>query len=207
MSGGPVSLEKTPPENLPEGSAPDPAGAVHARRFWSGRRLPAVLVAAVVLGLVGAFLYDVAAVRAGRPAMHWRRGLAHELATRSLGDPWVITGAVVAVLAGLWLIALALTPGLRGVLPMRRDEPGVRAGLDRRAAALVLRDRAMEVPGVQSVRAEVGRRRIRVRAQSHFRDLDDVRRDVGAALAESVRELGLARQPRLSVHVSRPAKK
>ncbi|GAA3069599.1 hypothetical protein GCM10020000_62550 [Streptomyces olivoverticillatus] len=149
------------------------------------------------------FVYDVAAVRAGRPAMHWRRGLAHELATRSLGDPWVITGAVVAVLAGVWLIALALTPGLRGVLPMRRDEPGVRAGLDRRAAALVLRDRAMEVPGVQSVRADVGRRRIRVRAQSHFRDLDDVRRDVGAALAESVRELGLARQPRLSVHVSR----
>ncbi|MGW1074265.1 DUF6286 domain-containing protein [Streptomyces sp. NPDC002537] len=186
-------------------AAPDDDG--RAGRFWSARRLPAALVAAVVLGCAGAFLYDVAAVRAHRPAMRWRRRLAHELATRHLDNAWIVGAAALAVLAGLWLIALAVTPGLRRVLPMRGDSPDVRAGLDRRAAALVLRDRAMEVAGVQSVRVDVGRHRIRARALSHFRDLDDVRGDLDAVLADGVRQLGLARRPGVSVHVRRPAKR
>nr|WP_308433734.1 DUF6286 domain-containing protein [Streptomyces hiroshimensis] len=176
-------------------------------RFWSVRRVPAFLVAAVVLGAAGLFLYDVAAVRAHRPAMGWRRRLAHELATRPLEDGWVVVIACAAVVAGVWLVVLALTPGLRAVLPMRRDRADLRAGIDRRAAALVLRDRAMEVAGVQSVRVGVGRRRVTVRARSHFRDLDDVRADVDAVIAEGVRKLGLAREPGVSVRVSRPVKR
>ncbi|NEE31491.1 hypothetical protein G3M53_39385, partial [Streptomyces sp. SID7982] len=83
----------------------------------------------------------------------------------------------------------------------------VRAALDRTAAALVLRDRAVEVSGVQSVRVRMGRRKAKVRALSHFRELDDVRTDLDAALENAVRELGLARPPALSVQVHRPAKK
>ncbi|MEU4211944.1 DUF6286 domain-containing protein [Streptomyces sp. NPDC026206] len=206
---GPVSLEKQPPQEQPPQEPPQgsaPAGA-RAHRFWSARRLPAALVVAVVLGAVGVLLYDVVSVRTGRPAMSWRRNLAHELATRPLDDGWLITGAVAAVLLGLWLIALAVTPGLRKVLPMRRAVPDVRAGLDRRAAALVLRDRAMEVAGVQSVQVDVGRRVVRARAQSHFRDLDEVRTDVNCVLADGVRELGLSREPSLSVRVRRPVKR
>ncbi|MEW2031197.1 DUF6286 domain-containing protein [Streptomyces roseifaciens] len=185
------------------------AGAVRApaRRFWSVRRVPAFLVAAVVLGAAGVLLYDVAAVRAHRPAMGWRRRLAHELATRPLEDAWIVACAGVAVVVGVWLIVLAVTPGLRSVLPMRRDRADLRAGIDRRAAALVLRDRAMEVAGVRSVRVGVGRRRVRVRAQSHFRDLDDVRADVDAVIAEGVRKLGLAHEPGVSVRVNRPVKR
>ncbi|AZQ71030.1 MULTISPECIES: DUF6286 domain-containing protein [Streptomyces] len=201
---GPVSLEKT------AGAPPVVAGG-RVPRFRSPRRLPAALVAAVTLTVAGFFLYDVAAVRAGRPAMAWRRRLAHELATRHLGDGLVVAGAVVVVLAGCWLLVLALTPGLRGVLPMRRadgtGDDGVRAGLERGAAALMLRDRVMEVSGVQAVRVDVGRRVVRARARSHFRDLDEVRTDVNTVLAEGVRELGLAREPSLSVHVRRPAKR
>ena len=66
-------------------------------------------------------LYDVAAVRADQPAMHWRRSLADELAERPLDDMWVLVGAGVAMALGLWLIVLAATPGLRDLLPMRRD--------------------------------------------------------------------------------------
>ena len=40
---------------------------------------------------------------------------------------------------------------------------------------MVLRDRAMEVSGVQSVRVRMTRGRVDVRAVSHFRELDDVR--------------------------------
>ncbi|WP_405897123.1 DUF6286 domain-containing protein [Streptomyces sp. NBC_00727] len=178
-----------------------------AGRFWSARRVPAGIVAAVVLGASGLLLYDVAAVRAGHPAMQWRRTLADELATRRLDDVWVLTGASIAAALGLWLLLLALTPGLRDLLPMRRAHTDVRAALDRTAAAMVLRDRAVEVSGVQSVRVRMGRSRVGVRAVAHFRELDDVRADLDTALSTGIRELGLARQPSLSVHVRRPAKK
>lgn len=179
-----------------------------AKRFWSARRVPATLTAIVVLGLSGLFLYDISAVRADREAMSWRRRLADELATRHLDDVWVITGAAVAAALGLWLIVLAATPGERDVLPMaRRGRAGIRAGLDRRAAELVLRDRAMEVAGIRWARVDVGRRKARIRAASHFRELDAVRADLTTALAEAVRQLGLARQPQLNIHVQRAEKK
>ncbi|MGW7052066.1 DUF6286 domain-containing protein [Streptomyces sp. NPDC054887] len=178
-----------------------------AGRFWSARRVPAALVALLTLGGAGLLLYDVAAVRAGHPAMRWRRELADGLATRPLDDVWVLVGAGVAAALGLWLLLLALTPGLRAILPMRRTSADVRAGLDRRAAAMMLRDRAMEVSGVQSVRVAVGRSRVRARAVSHFRELDDVQADLEAVFAHGIQQLGLAHRPGLSVRVGRPAKK
>ncbi|EST37796.1 hypothetical protein N566_11020 [Streptomycetaceae bacterium MP113-05] len=175
-----------------------------AGRFWSTRRLPATVVAAVLLAATGLLLYDVVVVRLGGPGMAWRRTLAEEFATRPLDDVWVRVGAAVAVVLGLWLLTGALTPGLRGLLPMRRDTPDVRAGLERDAAALVLRDRAMEVAGVQGARVKVGRRRVRARAQAHFRELDEVRTELDSALGDGIRRLGVARRHRLSVRVRRP---
>ncbi|MFS8204573.1 DUF6286 domain-containing protein [Streptomyces sp. CWNU-52B] len=176
-------------------------------RFWSARRIPAAVLALLLLAATGLLLYDVVAVRADRPAMRWRGSLARELAERPLDDTWVLVGAGVATALGLWLLILAATPGLRQVLPMRRPHPDVRAGLHRDAAAMVLRDRAMEVSGVQSVRVRMRRRKTDVRAVSHFRELDDVRADLDATLADGIRGLGLTRRPSLSVRVARPAKK
>lgn len=178
-----------------------------ARRFWSARRVPAGIVALLLLLVAGIFLYDIAAVRADRPAMHWRRELARQLAERPLDDTWVLVGAGVAAALGLWLIVLAATPGLRGVLPMSRTHPDVRAGLHRDAAAMVLRDRAMEVAGVQSARVRMRRKKADVRAVSHFRELDDVRADLDVTLTEAITALGLARPPALSVHVARTTRK
>ncbi|MFH8977728.1 DUF6286 domain-containing protein [Streptomyces sp. NPDC017890] len=187
-------------------SGPGP-GIGPAGRFWSPRRVPAGIVALLLLFVAGAFLYDVAAVRAGRSALGWRRELARQLADRPLDDTWVLAGAGVAAVLGLWLLVLALTPGLRKVLPMRRTHPDVRAGLHRDAAATVLRDRAMEVAGVQSARVRVRRREARVRARSHFRELDDVRADLDGVLHDAARGLGLARQPAVTVRVARPGRK
>ncbi|MET9534036.1 MULTISPECIES: DUF6286 domain-containing protein [unclassified Streptomyces] len=204
-------LEKDPAGPSGPGSAtayaPVPGSGGRARRFWARRRTPAALLALVVLAAAGVLLYDVSAVRAGRPAMHWRRVVADDLATRPLDSIWIKVCAGVVMAIGLWLLILALTPGLRSLLPMRRDSPQVRAGLERDAAALVLRDRAMEVSGVQSVRIRMKRSRVKVRARSHFRELDDVRADLNNAMATGITGLGLASRPRLSVRVSRPAKK
>ncbi|MGW7352676.1 DUF6286 domain-containing protein [Streptomyces sp. NPDC054784] len=204
------TLEQAPPPDDPlEQSASTAAYAstqprgTRADRFWSVRRVPAGVVAVLLLAAVGLLLYDLLSVRADRPAMAWRRTLADELATRPLDDVWVRVGACAAVLLGLWLLALAVTPGLRGLLTMRTDTGDVRAALERSAAALVLRDRAMEVPGVRSVRVRVGRRRVRARAEAHFRDLDEVRGDLDMALEDGIGQLGLVRQPALSVAVRR----
>ncbi|MGW2205796.1 DUF6286 domain-containing protein [Streptomyces sp. NPDC001774] len=199
----------TDPASAPEDPPSEPAKppAPRARRFWAVRRIPAALLALIILGGAGLLLYDVAAVRADRTAMSWRSELADELATRPLDDTWLRAGAGLAALIGVWLLILAATPGLRAVLPMRRDHADVRAGLDRDAAALTLRDRAMEVSGVQSVRVRMKRRKVAVRAVSHFRELDEVRADVESALGTGIDELGLARPPALTVRVGRPLKK
>ncbi|MGW6061042.1 DUF6286 domain-containing protein [Streptomyces sp. NPDC055189] len=186
---------------------PTLADDTKATRFWSPRRVPATVLALLLLGGAGLLLYDIAAVRAGHSAMAWRGDLARELAERPLKDTAVLVGAGVAVAAGLWLIVLAATPGLRAVLAMRREDPDVRAGLHRGAAAMVLRDRAMDVSGVQSVRVRMKRSKVDVHAVSHFRELDDVRGDLDATLADGIRDLGLGRGPALSVRVARPGRK
>ena len=125
-------------------------------RFWSARRVPAGLTALVLLGALGLFLYDIVSARTGHPVMEWRRWLADQLATRPLDDGWIVGIAVALIVLGAWMVLLAVTPGLRGLLPMRDDEnASVRAGIDRTAAGLVLRDRAMAVPGVRAVRVAV----------------------------------------------------
>jgi hypothetical protein len=176
-------------------------------RFWSARRAPAGIVALLLLVVAGAFLYDIAAVRAHRDALSWRRELARQLAERPLDDIWVLVGAGVTAALGLWLVVLAVTPGLRAVLPMRRPHRDVRAGLHRAAAALVLRDRAMDVAGVRSARVRVRRSRADVRALCHFRELDDVKADLEGTLRQAVDGLGLDRPPALTVRVARPGRK
>ncbi|MFB8182252.1 DUF6286 domain-containing protein [Streptomyces sp. NPDC055966] len=154
-----------------------------------------ILVAAV------AALVDVIAVRAGRPAAAWRRHLAEELATRSVDDVWMLTGAAVAAAAGVWLIVLALTPGVRHWLPLHSPAPGLRAYLDRDGAAGLLRDAAMRVPGVSTARIRVRRHRIKARADVRFRDPQQVKDDLTAVLDEELHRLALARPPRIIVRV------
>lgn len=204
----PPDLAKADPGRTPPGASDDgDAAPRRAGRFWSARRVPAAVTAVLLLALAGVFLYDIAAVRADRPAMAWRRELARQLARRPLDDTWVLAGAALAAALGLWLLLLALTPGLRNLLPMRRTHPDVHAGLHRDAAAAVLRDRAVEVPGVQAARVRMRRRKAKVRAVAHFREPDDVRADLHTALTDAVRGLGLARPPSLSVRVARAGRK
>ncbi|MFI5675810.1 DUF6286 domain-containing protein [Streptomyces cellulosae] len=192
---------------VPGGGTDETGDAGGSGRFWSARRAPAGIVALLLLVVAGAFLYDVAAVRAHRDALSWRRELARQLAERPLDDTWVLVGAGVTAALGLWLFVLAVTPGLRAVLPMRRPHRDVRAGLHRAAAAMALRDRAMDVAGVRSARVRVRRARVDVRALCHFRELDDVKADLEDTLRQAADGLGLDRPPALTVRVARPGRK
>ncbi|MFB6676373.1 DUF6286 domain-containing protein [Streptomyces sp. NPDC056390] len=172
-------------------------------RLWSTRRIPAALVALVTLCAAGVLLYDVIAVRAGHRAGAWRIRLADELATRPVDDLWLLIAAAVAVTLGLWLLILALTPGLRRLLPLRAPDgcPDMGAWLDRKGAALVLRDAAMRVPGISSARVRVGRHRVTARADVRFRDPATVRDDLTQALQDQCCQLAVAHTPRLAIRL------
>lgn len=185
---------------------PRPGPHSKARRPWSARRIPAALTALLVGAVAGTLLFDIVRVRAGQPASGWRVRLANELATRPMEDVRIqIAAAVIAVL-GLWLLVLALTPGLRREMPMETPDADLRATLDRDAAALLLRDAAMRVPGVSAAKVRIFRNRIRVRADARFRAPADVKADLLLALQAELNRLTLVRPPRLAIRV-RPRSK
>ncbi|MBO3673578.1 DUF6286 domain-containing protein [Streptomyces sp. NEAU-YJ-81] len=165
------------------------------------------MAAALILLGAGALLFEAVWIRTGHQAAAWWTRLTDELATRPVDDVWILTGAAIAAALGLWLIVLALTPGLRPRLPLRVPTDGhgrMRAVLDRKGAALILRDAALRVPGVSAARVRVRRRRVTVRADVRFRDPADVKDELADAVRREERDhLALARTPRLAVRVHR----
>ncbi|MFD6228721.1 DUF6286 domain-containing protein [Streptomyces sp. NPDC060232] len=174
-------------------------GVGPTRRPWSARRIPAALTALVVAAASGALLFDIGRVRAGGNAAAWRTSLAYELAARPLDDVWMQVGAAALTLLGLWLIVLALTPGLRHRYPLESPDARVRAVLDRDAAVLLLRDAALRVPGVSGAKVRMRRHRVAARADVRFRSPAEVRADLVGTLREQIDRLGLADPPGLSV--------
>jgi hypothetical protein len=189
-----LSAEWTVPPPLPAGVRERPGG--RSRRPWSARRVPAALMALTVAVACAVLLYDVVSVHlAGRPPADWRTGAADWAAAHGPGDGPVVLGGAVAALLGAWLLWLALTPGLRGVLPMASVAEGrrQRAVLERTAVAGLLRDAAAAVPGVTHVRVRCGRRRVRLRARLGFGDRSAAHAAVRAAIDATLTDLGLTR--------------
>ena len=194
----------------PAGTAPAPAAAdqeqpevLRARRFWSARRNAAAIAALVAVAAAGALLYEEIYIRSGHRAHAWRTWISDELANRHLDDAWAIAGAAVVCALGLWLLLLAATPGLRRLLPLGTEGTGgLRAALDRRAAAAMLRRAALETPGVREARVKVGRRRARVRAVVGFGDPGEVKAALAEHLSVERARLGLVRPPMVNVKVS-----
>ncbi|MFD1276442.1 DUF6286 domain-containing protein [Streptomyces kaempferi] len=89
------------------------------------------------------------------------------------------------------------------LLPLRapEDSPETGAWLDRKGAAIVLRDAAMRVPGVSRARIRVRRRRVIARVEVGFRDIATVRDDLSQALQRQCRQLALVHTPRLAIRL------
>ncbi|MFD9302873.1 DUF6286 domain-containing protein [Streptomyces sp. NPDC060048] len=175
-------------------------------RPWSTRRIPAALTALLIGAAAGTLLFDVVRVRADQTAAAWRTRLADELATRPLDDIWIQIGAAVITVLGVWLLVMALTPGLRHRLPLKTPDAQTHAVLDRAGAELLLRDAAMRVAGVSAARVRIFHNRIGARADVRYRALADVKADLLVALQAELDRLELARPPRLAVKV-RPRRK
>ncbi|MDX3378440.1 DUF6286 domain-containing protein [Streptomyces sp. ME02-6991-2A] len=185
--------------------APGPDGGRPGPRIRAERRVPAAVLAAVGAVACGLVLADVVAVRFGGAPADWRTAVLDWAATHGPADAAVRIGGAVAALAGAWLLGCALLPGLRRRLRMAAPGPAVRAALDRKAAARILRERALGVPGVVRARVTVRRRRAGVRAGVGYGDPAEVRTEAVRVLDAALLELGLARPPALRVRVRREA--
>ncbi|MFF1378414.1 DUF6286 domain-containing Asp23/Gls24 family envelope stress response protein [Streptomyces sp. NPDC058308] len=189
-----------------EGEVPGPEQTGDGRvwRPWSQRRVPVGVLALAVAAVCGVLLYDVLAVHAaGRSPGRWRTGPVEWLTTHGpAGSAWPGLAAALAVLGlGVWLLVLAVTPGLRGRFPLREPLPDLHAALDRSAAAALLRDAVTELPGITRVRVGVGRRRVRVRAGLAFGQLEAERDALAGTVARTVAGWGAARAPRVRVRL------
>ncbi|MFG2887932.1 DUF6286 domain-containing protein [Streptomyces sp. NPDC048248] len=199
----PATTQAPPVESLRQNA---PTNERH-RRPWSARRVPACLAASLILLAAGALLFEAIWIRTGHGATAWWTTLTDELATRPLDNLWILAGAALAAALGLWLIILALTPGLRSQLPLRAPSDGygrMRIVLDRKGAALLLRDAALRVPGVSTARVRVRRRRVSVLAGVRFRDTGEVKDELTDTIRREEHDrLALARPPRLVLRVRR----
>ncbi|WP_327402563.1 alkaline shock response membrane anchor protein AmaP [Streptomyces sp. NBC_01288] len=172
-------------------------------RWWSARRTPVALLTSSAALACGALALDLVQVHtAHRAAAAWRVSAVHWLSGHGPGDPAVVIAGGLTALLGVWMIVLALTPGLRHRSTVRTEAERVDAAVDRSAIGSLVRDTAGDVPGITAVRVRVGRRRITVWASLAFGDRAEAHTAVTAAAHAAVSSCRLRRAPRVRVTVT-----
>ncbi|MFZ3566595.1 DUF6286 domain-containing Asp23/Gls24 family envelope stress response protein [Streptomyces sp. BH097] len=201
----PAAAAGTAPVSTPgadTGATARDSGPRTPSRWWSPRRLPTALLALAAATACGALVADLVRVHlAHRQAASWRADTVRWLERHGPEAPFVGIAAGALAVLGILMIALAVTPGRRGLLTVASPAAPLRAAMDRTAVALVVRDAAGDVPGVDTVRVRVRRRRVVVRARLAFGDKETARRDIRAAAHQVLDGCRLRRPPRLRVKV------
>jgi len=172
-------------------------------RWWSGRRTPTALLTTSAALACGALALDLIQVHtAHSAAAAWRVSAVHWLSGHGPGDPAVVIAGGLTALLGIWMIVLAVTPGLRHRSTVRTAAERVDAAVDRSAVRSLVRDAVGDVPGITAVRVRVRRRRITVRARLAFGDRAEASAAVTAAARAAVSSCRLRRAPRVRITVT-----
>lgn len=170
-----------------EAEAPPSKAADRAamRAFRPARRVPAVVVAALLTVGSLLLLLEIVSALVGRP-LRWipyDRMLAWA-STTSWSDPLVLLGAAVVTLIGVALLLSALVPGRPRMVPVRSGDPDLIIGLRPRSVARALAHAAEQVPGVRSARGKLRGQTFAVTPTTYGGDVDqDVRGAVLSRLA------------------------
>jgi hypothetical protein len=165
------------------------------------RRLPASLAALVLLGACAIVATSCLQVLLGRRPLLEYRAIAAALHATRWSDLPVALGGGVAVLVGLVLLALAVTPGRPTVLPLAPTSTAVDSGAARRGLRRTLQAAAGSVDGVRAVRLTVRRKRIDATVRTNRTVTDGLAEEVRAALDRRLGEIAPATRPLPRVRV------
>ncbi|WP_198655276.1 DUF6286 domain-containing protein [Streptomyces geranii] len=173
------------------------------RRSWSRRRVPAGLLAALAAAGCGALAVDLVRVHTWHRAPEaWRVSAVDWLSGHGPGDPEVVIMGGLMVLAGLWTLLLAVTPGRRGRSTVHTPAARVHATVDRSAVEGLVRDTVGRTDGIGTVRVRARSRRITVRAGLVHGDRADAAAAATTAARDALTACHLRRTPRVRVTVA-----
>lgn len=192
------------PEEVSRTTA-DAAAASHRRAmrtFRPRRVVPATIVAALLALLALLAAAEVISRLFDRPLdvlpVNWLSRLGRD---NTWQDPLTVAVAVVLILLGLLLLALAWWPGRARVVPVQSGHADAAAVITHRAMARYVAAAAERVDGVDRARVSVRRGRVRVRVNTPLHDPDGLPRQVREAVGDQLRRLAPLRPLRLQVSV------
>ncbi|MFJ9244568.1 DUF6286 domain-containing protein [Streptomyces sp. NPDC101776] len=191
-----------PPLAPAEGTGESGERRTTARR-WSRRRVPVTLLTSLAAVACAALAVDLIRVHiAHGTAAAWRVSAVHWLSGHAPGDPAVVLAGGLTALIGVWMVVLALTPGLRRRSTVRTGADRVDTTVDRSAVESLIRDTVADVNGITTVRVRVRPRRITVRAGLAFGDRERAATAVTTAARDAVTSCRLRKAPRVRVTVT-----
>ncbi|MEU7879697.1 DUF6286 domain-containing protein [Microbispora bryophytorum] len=177
------------------------AGRRSAARVLRPARTPAAVVVAVVIALLGWVLTAVVVAVMLGVLPPWR--LPSRLLNLTTGDPVVPAAAIVMVVCGAGLVALALVPGRPRLMPLECRDPLLAMGLTRTGLRRTLAASAREVEHVRRAGVHILRRRIEVAVVADADTTGALLREVGAAVGDRLSGLGVRYRQEVVVRLRR----
>jgi Family of unknown function (DUF6286) len=161
------------------------------REFRPRRRIPGVLVAAVIVaaGIVGCIWAASAAL--GHPL--WDIPHSDFAGPLQSSVHWDDTGTLIVASAvafvGFLLILIALIPGRTRAIPLASGDDSLVIGVPRRSLRRSLGWLAEDVAGIDRAKVRTGRHTVKVRATTRLRDPAGLRESVQAVVEDRLARL------------------
>lgn len=175
------------------------------RQFRPRRRIPGVLVAAVLVaaGLVGCIWAASAAL--GHPLWNIPHGdFAGPLQSSvHWDDTGTLTVASAVAFVGFLLILIALIPGRTRAIPLASGDDSLVIGVPRRSLRRSLSWLAQDIPGIDRAKVRTGRRSVTVRATTRLRDPAGLRESVRGVVEDRLARLDPLWPVRVKVRLRR----
>jgi hypothetical protein len=175
------------------------------REFRPRRRIPGVLVAAVIAaaGIVGCIWAASAAL--GHPLWNIPHGdfagpLQSSVRWNDTGTR-IVASAVAFV--GFLLILIALIPGRTRAIPLASGDDSLLIGVPRRSLRRSLGWLAEDVAGIDRAKVRTGRHSVKVRATTRLRDPAGLRESVQAVVEDRLAQLDPLWPVRVKVRLRR----
>jgi len=197
VTGHPADTAVLPPETGRPGppradawSLPGPRRKAR-RQFRPRRRIPGVLVAAVIVaaGIVGCIWAASAAL--GHPL--WNIPHSDFAGPLQSSVHWDDTGTLIVASAvafvGFLLILIALIPGRTRAIPLASGDDSLVIGVPRRSLRRSLGWLAEDVAGIDRVKVRTRRHSVKVRATTRLRDPAGLRESVQAVVEDRLARL------------------